>query len=72
MGDEDLHEQRPLLALEGRSPQNFDWRTCGFVSFFYIHLSGELRIDRKVDITVHIWDAAYLLAAGDGLDRIST
>ena len=70
MGDEDLHEQRPLLALEG-SPENFDWRTCGFVSFFYIHLSGELRIDRKVDITVHIWDAAYLLAAGDGLDRIS-
>ena len=27
-----------------------------------------LRIDRKVDITVHIWDAAFLLAAGDGLD----
>ena len=65
MGDEELHEQRPLLALEG-SPQNFDWRTCGFVFFFYIHLTGKLRIDRKVDFTV--WDEAYLLAAGDGID----
>ena len=42
--------------------------TCGFVSFCNIDLSGELRKDRKVDVTVHIWDGPYLLPAGDGLD----